>query len=278
VKIGDEDLTIQPESKRAVDIELLLLNLLLYAIVAAFSFDLIAWPIFLLLFYPIAMRVFIGNHDRYHAKRGERLPRFLEAISEGWAVVVTPWDEPYPSIRKKHLRHHGTHAPGMSSKYDPETDPHSVFELGGIVRVLFSCLFYEEVQLVLDIRNKNLTRSRLYRFLFYVPLLIAYIAIFGWVKFAIVLLGIRIVGFTAWFVFSWVIHQPFVYTFGFSDKMPAWFKVVFTVLHGRRVAQGCLHHATHHAWPTVPYNQLHDFDSAVVRNPKSAPDMRPIGT
>jgi len=277
MKIGTEELTIQPEAKKAIDIELQLLHIPLYVIVAAYSFDPIAWPLFLLLFYAIAMRVFIGNHDRYRAKLEERLPRFLEAISEGLAVVVTPWDEPYPSIRKKHLRHHGTHAPGMSSKYDPNTDPHSVFELGGIVRVLFSCLFYEEVQLVLDIRNKNLSTSRLYRFLIYGSLLIAYIATFGWAKFAIVFPGMRIVGFTAWFVFSWIIHQPFVYSFGFSDRMTVWFKVIFTVLHGRRVAQGCLHHATHHAWPAVAYNQLHDFDSAVVRNPESAPDMRPMG-
>jgi len=61
------------------------------------------------------------------------------------------------------------------------------------VRVLFLCLFYEEVQLVLDIRNKNLSTSRLYRFLIYGSLLIAYIATFGWAKFAIVFLGMRIV-------------------------------------------------------------------------------------
>lgn len=277
MKIGTEELAYKSEFKKAIDIELLILHVPLFGLVAAFSFDYITWPLFLLLFYSIAMRIFIGNHDRYHADQRIRLPRFLEAISEGLAVVVTPWDEPYSSIRKKHLKHHATHTPGKSSKYDTKADPHSVFENGGLMRVLFSCLFYEELQLYLDIRDNNLTKSRLYRFLIYVPLQAVFILLFGWTKFFIVFLAMRIVGFTAWFVFSWVIHQPLIYKFGFSNKLPQWFKWAFAVLHGRRVTEGCLHHATHHAWPSIPYDQLHKFDSAAIRNPNSAPEMKPTG-
>ena len=152
-----------------------------------------------------------------------------------------------------------------------------MFELGGFVKVFFSCLFYEEIQLFFDFRDLNLTRSRLYRLLFYVPLQFAFIYFFGLEKFLIVLLGMRIVGFTAWFVFSWVIHQPIIYKFGFSKTAPKLFKWSFLFLHGRRVTEGCFHHTTHHAWPSIPRNQLHKFDSVILQHSDMAPDMRPIG-
>ncbi len=277
VSIGNEKITFRPETKLAIDLELILWHIPLYLLIAAFSLDYIGWPLFLLLFYMVAMRIFIGNHDRYHADHRVRLPRFLEAFSEGLAVVVTPWDEPYDSIRPKHLRHHTTHGPGKEPVLDTRQDPHGVFELGGLLRVFLSCLFYEEVQLLIDIRNRNLTLGRLYRFLIYVPLQVAYILYFGWWKFLVIFLGMRITGFAAWFVFSWGIHQSFVYRFGFSRQVPRWFKWGFALLHGRRVTEGCIHHATHHAWPAIPYNQLHRFDRVARQQQEAAPVMIPSG-
>ncbi|MCB0649702.1 MAG: fatty acid desaturase [Saprospiraceae bacterium] len=277
ISLGNEKISFVPETKKAIDIELMLLHIPLLATIAAFSLDYIGWPVFLLLFYVIAMRIFIGNHDRYHASHKARLPRFLEAFSEGLAVVVTPWDEPYDSIRRKHLKHHTTHNPGNSSSLDSHHDPHSVYELGGIVRVFFSCLFYEEIQFYFDLRDKQVTRSRLYRFLIYMPILAIYIFTFGWAKFGVIFLAMRIVGFTAWFVFSWAIHQPLIYKFGFSKQVPTWFKWMFAIMHGRRVTEGCIHHATHHAWPSIPFNQLHKFDVKAYQNPDVAPEMNPIG-
>ena len=273
ILVGEEKLSFTSESKRSIDIEVLLLNIPLFALIILLGLGYIPWPLFILIFYPIAMRIFIANHDRYHADQKIRLSPFYEAISEGLAVVVTPWDEPNDSIRKKHLKHHASHAHGKTSAFDTKSDPHSVFEHGGFIRVLFSCLFYEETQLFLDIRDGNLTKSRLYRFLIYVPLQAVFIVFFGWSKFLLVLLAMRIVGFTAWFVFSWVIHQSYIYNLGFSNKVPKLFKWLFALLHGRRVTEGCLHHAAHHAWPGIPYNQLYKFDSAVIRNPDSSPEM-----
>ncbi len=277
INIGENKVAFRPESKKSIDLEILLLNVPLFAVIVLFSLDYLNWPLFMLFFYAVAMRIFIGNHDRYHADQRTRLPRFFEIISENLAVVVTPWDEPYNSIRKKHLRHHATHSQGKSSILDTKNDPHSVFEHGGVIRVFFSCLFYEEIQLFLDFRDGNLSKSRLYRFLLYFPLQIAFIVFFGWAKFLIVLLAMRIVGFTAWFVFSWVIHQSFIYKFGFAKQVPKLFKWVFAIIHGRRVTEGCWHHATHHAWPGIPYNQLDKFDSIVIQNPDLAPEMKPIG-
>ena len=276
LEIGKDELCFKPETKKSIDIELFLLNVPLFIIVGIYSFDLIPWPIFLLLFYVIAMRIFIGNHDRYHADVSVRLPKFWEKISEGFAIVVTPWDEPYDSIRRKHLKHHESHDNGESSKYDTKNDPHSVFELGGFFRVLMSCMFYEEIQFYFDLRDGKLTRSRLYRFLIYVPLLILFVLTFGWIKFLIILLAMRIVGFTAWFVFSWIIHQPIVYRFGFSSSVPKLFKQIFLVLHGRRVTEGVIHHATHHTWPLIPAEQLYRFDTACTQNPGFNRDVQAV--
>lgn len=277
IQIGKEPITYNQETKRSVDMEILLLDIPLFGSVIAYAFGYIGWPVFLPLFYMIAMRVFIANHDDYHTDHRIRLPKVLEWLSENLAVVVTPWDDTHDSTRRKHLHHHATHTPGKSAPFNPVDDPHTVFELGGIFRVLLACLFYEEMMLYLDIRGRNIAHSRLIRALIYIPLQIAFILTFGWIKFLVVLLAMRIVGFTAWFVFSWAIHQPLVYKFGFSKQVPAWFKGLFALLHGRRVTEGCIHHATHHAWPTIPYNELHLFDTKVVQHPQVAPKMRPIG-
>jgi len=264
ITVGNKLLRYLPETKRALDVELVVLNTLLYTLVFLFAYDLLPLAAFLLLFYAIDMRTFIANHDRMHTDNRVRLPKPLETFAEGFALVVTPWDEPYDSIRRKHLKHHAVHSKGEQKIHVSNKDPHSVYESGGLFRVIFSCLFYEEIQLFFDIRNGSLSRSRLYRFMIYTPLLIAFILSFGWAKFLIVVLAMRFVGFSAWFVFSWVIHQPWVYHFGFSKKVPALFKWTFALLHGMRVTEGCLHHATHHIWPSVPYNQLHQFDGEMV--------------
>ena len=273
IKIGEDNISFIQESKKSVELAILSLNILLYIVILLFGFEYLSVPLFLLLFYSLAMRLFIGNHDRMHSNNKNRLPRFIEVIAEGFAVVVTPWDEPYDSIKRKHIKHHSTHINENESEFDTQNDPHSIFELGGFFRVVISCMFYEELQLFLDIRNGNLTKSRFFRFIIYVPLQIAFILAFGWAKFFIVLLSMRLVGFSAWLIFSWGIHQPKVYQFGFANKVPKLFKLLFAALHGRRVTEGCLHHATHHAWPSVPYNQLNKFDSIVIQNPDSAPDI-----
>ena len=264
VRIGDQKVNYIPETKRAIDTELLLLHIPLLADIALFSLDVINWPVFMLIFYPIAMRIFIGNHDRYHADHKIRLPRFWDWLSENLAVVVTPWDEPHDSIKRKHLIHHATHVNEKDGVLDSKNDPHSLYESGGFLSVFFSCLFYEEVQFILDIRDGNLTRSRLIRFLMYAPILTGYVYFFGWAKFFGVFIAMRTVGFFAWFVFSWVIHQPFVFRPGFSSKVPGIFKWVFSAMHGRRVGEGCLHHVIHHKWPGIPYNQLNKFDKVLT--------------
>ncbi|MEN8228131.1 MAG: fatty acid desaturase [Bacteroidota bacterium] len=277
VVIGQENLSFQPESKKSIDLEMFFINILLLGLVFAYSSNYLTLPIFLPLFYAIAMRFFIGNHDRMHASQHDRLPRFFEAITEGFAVVVTPWDEPFDSVKWKHLKHHSTHVSGKSAPFDTKSDPHSAFELGGFLRVFISCVFYEEIQLYFDIRDRKLTRSRLYRFLIYTPLLIAFIYTFGLNTYLIVLLAMKITGFSVWFLFSWGLHQPVIYNFGFAKQVPIFVNWITTILFGRRISAGITHHSTHHAWPSIPYNQLDKFDSATLRNPEYAPEMLPIG-
>lgn len=264
VRIGDVRVSYLPETKKGIDTELLLLLIPLLADIAIFSLDIINWPVFMLIFYPIAMRIFIGNHDRYHSDYKVRLPRILDWLAENLAVVVTPWDEPHDSIRRKHLIHHATHVNDKDGMHDSKNDPHSLYESGGLLSVLFSCLSYEEVQFYLDIRDGNLTRSRLVRFLIYTPILVAYVYYFGWAKFLGVFVAMRTVGFFAWFVFSWVIHQPYVFRPGFASKVPTIFKWIFSAMHGQRVGEGCLHHVIHHKWPGIPYNQLNKFDKVLA--------------
>ena len=275
MKIGAEELVLQPETKRALDIEIMLLNIPLFAAIFTYAYGYIAWPVFYLLFHIFEMRIFISNHDRFHTDASTRLPRPLEFVAEWLAASVTPWDEPYDSVRRKHILHHSTHLPGKAGSDDPAKDPHAVYEMGGFWRALLGSIFYEEIQLYLDIRNKKLAKSRILRLVIYLPLQILFISAFGWTKFLGVFVAMRIVGFMGWFVFSWGIHQPVVFRFGFSKDVPAGLKWMFLLMNGKRVTEGCLHHATHHAWPTIPTYKLRDFDAAVLRNPDAMPEMIP---
>ena len=260
VQFGEQRVFYTPESKKSIDLEVLLLNTVLYAVILLYGFDYLKWPLFLLLFYMLAIRAFVANHDRTHASGRDRLPPWLEALSEGFAVVVTPWDEPYDSVKRKHLKHHATHVHDPSPGLDARDSAHSVYEFGGFFRSFFSCLFYEEVQFFLDVRYDRLSKSRLYRLFIYPPLQLAFIWGFGFEKYLVVFLAMRLVGVSSWFVFSWVVHQPAIYRFGFSQSLPGLFKWVFSLIHGRRVTEACVYHLVHHTWPAIPSRELYRFD------------------
>ncbi|TFG67227.1 MAG: hypothetical protein E4H27_09255, partial [Anaerolineales bacterium] len=193
MKIGTETLTFTPETKKAMDIELVTWHIPLFAIVFAYALGYISWPIFFVLFYLVDARIFICQHDRIHANRSQRFPRFAETITEGIALCVTPWDEPYDSYRIKHLQHHGSHRPGTIPVLDTRNDPHSAYELGGFLQSFLSCLFYEERQLLIDIRNKTVAKSRLNRLLIYLPIQILFVFMFGWEKYLGVFVAARFV-------------------------------------------------------------------------------------
>lgn len=59
------------------------------------------WQLFMLSYYAIAMRIFIGNHDRYRTNHIKSLSRLFVIIRENLAVMVTLCDKAYNSIRKK---------------------------------------------------------------------------------------------------------------------------------------------------------------------------------
>jgi fatty acid desaturase len=276
MRIGTEEFNIQPTSKKAMDIWLIILNVLLYTVVFVWAFGYLSWPVFYLLFHLVYMRIFMGNHERFHSRKPENWPRPIQVFSEYFALVVTPWDEPPDSIRKKHFTHHATHRPGKTPGSDMLQDPHSIYEAGGAWRSLFFSLFFEEAQLYIDIRNKDITKSRWIRLAIYLPLQILFIMVFGWEKYLGVFLAVKLMSAVAWWLFSWFSHTV-TYRFGFVQEKP-WsglFLFIWGLINGRWVSDGFLRHAIHHAWPSVPPGKLYILDEAVMRNPDAKPEMIP---
>jgi len=274
IKIGAEEFTIQQESKRAMDVEIILLNVLLYAVVIIYAFDYLSWPVFYLLFHLCYMRIFMGNHDRMHTDSSKHWPRPIEFFAEHFALVAFPWAEPYDSIRKKHFTHHKTHRPKKTPGQDILQDPHSIYEAGGFWRSLFYCVFFEEAQFIIDIRNKQITKSRWIRLAIYLPLLILFFMTFGWEKYLGVFLAVRFMSAIAWFMFSWLAHTS-MYQFGFVRQIPRSFIFLWGLINGKRVADGFFVHSSHHAWPSIPSSKLVMLDEAVMRNPDAMPEMIP---
>ena len=272
MKIGTEEFIIQPESKKAMDVEIVFLNILVYVVVFIYAFGYLSWPVFYLLFHFFYMRFFMGNHDRMHADKSRHWPRTVERLTEYFAVVVTPWDEPYDSIKKKHYTHHVTHLPKKTPDHDILQDPHSIYEARGFWRSLFYCMFFEEAQFVIDIRNRNITKSRWIRLVIYMPLQILFFMTFGWDKYLGVFLAVRLMSTIAWFSFSWVPHTLF-YRFGLDGRIPRPVKLLLGLLNGKRVMDGFFRHNSHHAWPHIPSSKLYILDEAVMRNPDAMPEM-----
>lgn len=272
IKVGDSEVQIDRETKRALDLEIILLLFIVYAVIFTYAYGYISWPVFYLLFHFFYMRFFMGNHDRFHADHSKRLPRLLELFAEYLAVAVTPWDEPYDSIKKKHFTHHVTHLPKKNPSHEILSDPHSIYEARGMWRSLFYCLFYEEAQLVIDIRNRNITRSRWIRLLLYLPLQIVFFLTFGWEKYLGVFLAVRIMSSSGWFFFSWYSHTYF-YRFGSRKEIPGIILFLLKFVNGKRVGDGFFRHTTHHVWPQVPSGQLYKLDEAVLDNPQAKPEM-----
>ena len=272
MKIGTEEFAIKPESKKAMDVEIILLLVLVYTIVFIYALDYISWPIFYLLFHFFYMRFFMGNHDRFHADTSRHWPRPVELFAEYFALVVTPWDEPYDSIRKKHFTHHVTHLPKKSPDHDILQDPHSAYEAGGLWRALFCCMFFEEVQLVIDIRKRHIPKSRWIRLAIYLPLQFLFFMTFGWEKYLGVFLAVRLMSTLGWFFFSWFSHTYF-YRFGSRRQIPRLFLFLLRFINGKRVGNGFFHHTSHHVWPHIPSSKLHILDEAMMRNPDAMPEM-----
>ena len=274
MKIGNETFAIQPESKRALDVEVTLFAILVYTLILVYAFGYLSWPLFYLLFHLVYMRVFMGNHDRFHADKTRRWSKPVEKLTEYFGVVVTPWDEPYDSIRLKHFQHHLSHLPGETPDHNTFTDPHAVYESGGFWRSLFFSTFYEEVQLIHDIRHRCVARSRWIRLVIYLPLLVMFIACFGYEKYLGVFFAVRLMSASSWFAFSWFIHTH-VYEFGILKKIPdaGFILAMLGLMNGKRVRDGFFRHATHHAWPHIPSGKLYLLDEAVMRHPKERPTM-----
>lgn len=274
MKVGTEEILIHPESKRALDVEIVLLTALTYVVIFLYAQDYFSWPLFYLLFHLFYMRFFMGNHDRFHVDLSRRWPRPLEWFAENFAVVVTPWDEPYDSIKKKHFTHHLTHFPEQEPETDFDKDPHSIYESGGMWRSLFYCFFFEEAQLFYDIRHRNIGWERVIRLVIYLPLIIWFIATFGWAKYGGVFMAVRLMSASGWFFFSWFSHVYF-YRFGSRREIPRFVLFLLYAMNGRRVGNGFFRHTAHHVWPSVPSGQLYKMDEAVMRHPEARPVMIP---
>ena len=159
---------------------------------------------------------------------------------------------------------------------DVSSDPHSAFESGGWFKAFLSCLFYEEIQLWLDLRNGNIHRSSFARLFVYTPLIALFIYHYGWEKYLGVLVSMRIVATIAWYVFSWGFHQDFSYNYSFHRRLPGWLKAAYAALNGRRTLYAWMFHAAHHAYARVPCLQLQLINEIAERNATAVP--KPIPT
>lgn len=274
MKIGKEELTLERETKKAMDVEIILVNVLVYIVVFIYAFDYVSWPVFYILFHHVYMNYFMGTHDRFHADQSKRWPAPINWFAENFALVVFPWAEPLDSIKPKHFTHHKTHRPNKTPGRDMLQDPHSIYEAGGFWRALFYCIFFEEAQLYIDIRNKKISKIRWVRLAIYLPLQILFIMTFGWEKYLGVFAAVRFMSAIAWFMFSHVAHTT-LYRFGLARKIPGVFKLFWGIMNGKRVKDGFFVHTSHHTWPSQSSSKLYLLDEAVMRNPDAMPELVP---
>lgn len=238
------------EKKVNLDILVFSTNIILYMLIYLYSINLINSYIFAIVFYIIFSKVFVFNHDRTHTTNSN-YNKFFETIVELTYVAVVPWEEQYNSYKKKHLIHHRFHKKSSDKLQNYRNNPHILFEKD-LKTAFFSSLFYSEIQFFINIINKNITFKEILFIFWYSILISSYIFYFSFEKFILIFCLVRITGFLSWFVFSYILHHPYLY----GKEIPKMISIVSDLAFGKRLSRGTLFHKKHHDDERIPSHLL----------------------
>jgi len=198
------------------------------------------------------VRYFNRIHESLHADQrgGGRHP------ARRLLIVVGPVYLGYDELRELHLEHHRE----VGNPGDPDRDMLAASPW----RAALGCLLQPEQAALVHLRRHGLrprlaaamaTRAGVYA---------ALMGLGGWPGALLYNLMTRVGNTAAFFVFSWVVHQPGHYQLR-PPRFPAKVGAAWALLFGRENLRGVRFHYLHHCFPHVPDRDLPALSHELVR-------------
>lgn len=215
-----------------------------YACYAAFVLELLPFWAFALL----GVSAFVRNQNRWHEA--------LHADQRGssWLVAQVLLALPSPvylgrrELEEMHLLHHREH--------DGVGDPDHRMMDPSALRAALWCFVQPELSAAWWIRRRGLG-ARLATTMAVHALVWALLMWFGgWRGFVAYNVVARIGNTAAWFVFAWLVHQPWLYGQVDPPEFPRPVRWLWYVLVGRENYWGVRFHFMHHLYSAVPDRRL----------------------
>lgn len=191
------------------------------------------------------LRYFNRFHEALHADtRGQARWHPARVL----LVLMGPLYLGYRELRDQHLAHH--------REDGGPRDPDLWMLADSPVRSVAACLLQPELSVIDHVRRAGLTpriaaglaaRAAAYAGLMWIG---------GWPGFILYNVMTRVGNGVAWFVFSWVVHGPWLYGQVRPPRFPGPLAAAWVVLVGRENLHGIRFHYLHHCFPHVPDRDL----------------------
>ena len=135
-------------------------------------------------------------------------------------------------------------------------DPDRARMQRSLPRALFWCLVEPEMSAFVYVRRFGLDLALAGRMAAHAAAWAGLMELGGWEGLLVYNLAVRLGNGLAWFVFSWVVHQPWLYGQVHPREFPRPLVWLWIALVGRENYYGVRFHYLHHVFPAVPDRDL----------------------
>ncbi len=191
------------------------------------------------------LRYFNRFHEALHADmRGQ--PRWHPART--LLVLMGPIYLGYRELRDSHYAHHREDG-------GPQ-DPDLALLAASPLRSALACLLQPELSAIEHVRRCGLAPATALGLAARALAFAGLMALGGWPGVVLYNVMVRVGNGVAWFVFSWVVHGPWLYGQVRPPRFPAPLAALWVLLVGRENLRGIRFHYLHHCFPHVPDRDL----------------------
>ncbi|HEY8377143.1 MAG TPA: fatty acid desaturase, partial [Nannocystis sp.] len=204
---------------------------------------------------PVFLRYFNRWHEALHAdQRGAKWHPARDLL-----ILVSPIYGGRAALEELHMVHH--------REEDGPGDPDRLLMQRRWWRALAWCLLQPEVYTVWQLRHRGLSRSQAARMAVHALVWIALMWLGGWRGLVAYNVVVRTANALAWFVFAWVVHQPWFYGQVNPPALPRALRWLWIALVGRENYYGVRYHFLHHLFPAVPDRYLPELAGRLSSTP-----------
>lgn len=201
------------------------------------------------MFAALGVVCFLRYTNRWHeALHGLQDHAWAWHPARALLVVVSPLSLGRAELEELHRTHH--------REEGGEGDPDLPMMRPGPLRAALWCLVQPELLTAWSLRRRGLGPRSAATMLAYALVWAGLMWLGGWRGFIAYNLVVRLANGLSWFVFSWVVHQPWLFGHVLPRPFPRPLRWLWVALVGRENYLGVRFHRVHHMYPSVPDRDL----------------------